>query len=166
MQLLFLYYNLTFNLHEFIGLFYSIYTTLPSSVYRLVVFLGYFGFLDLNLKNQKTIKKTIKTKENKFLILKNIGFFHPWKNWRAASSCVSAGTAWCRLVGRSRSSRTSSNSSNFHHGRARKTRHLVHSQKTITYLLLPTKQRVKNKNAPLLFYASLMTSILQLMTTK
>ena len=57
MQLLFLYYNLTFNLHEFIGLFYSIYTTLPSSVYRLVVFLGYFGFLDLNLKNQKTIKK-------------------------------------------------------------------------------------------------------------
>ena len=25
------------------------------------------------------------------------------KNWRAASSCVSAGTAWCQLVGRSSS---------------------------------------------------------------
>jgi len=42
-------------------------------------------------------------------------------------------------------------------------RHIVHLQKTIIYLLLPAKQR---KNAPLLFYASLMTSILQLMTTK
>jgi len=41
-----------------------------------------------------------------------------------------------------------------HHGRARKARalkelvfrHIVHSQKTITYLLLPAKQRIKMRH--------------------
>ena len=49
MQLLFLYYNLIFNLHEFI--FYSIYTTHPLSVYSRV--LGYFWLSRLKPKKQK-----------------------------------------------------------------------------------------------------------------
>jgi len=75
MQLLFIYYNLIFNLHEFI--FYSIYTTLPLLVYSRV--LGYFWLSRLKLKKQKTLK-TIKNKKqnkNKFLILKTIGFSTP-----------------------------------------------------------------------------------------
>ena len=58
--LLFLYYNLIFSLHEFI--FYSIYTTLPLSVYSRV--LGYFWLSRPKPKNQKTIKN-IKTKKPK-----------------------------------------------------------------------------------------------------
>jgi len=49
--LLFLCYNLTLNLHEFI--FYSIYTTLPLSVYSRV--LGYFWLS--RLKPKKPTKK-------------------------------------------------------------------------------------------------------------
>ena len=53
-------------MHEFI--FYSIDTTLPSSIY-IVVFWGIFGFLHLNLKTKKkNILKTIKNQETKFLI--------------------------------------------------------------------------------------------------
>jgi len=51
-----LYYNLIFNLHEFI--FYNIYTTLPLSVYSRV--LGYFWLYILKPKKHlKTIKTNI-----------------------------------------------------------------------------------------------------------
>jgi len=68
-QLLFLYYNLIFNLHEFI--FYSIYTTLPLSVYRPSGVLGYFWLSRLKPKNQN--KKQKKQISN----FKKHWFFHP-----------------------------------------------------------------------------------------
>jgi len=77
MQLLFLYYNLIINLHEFI--FYNIYTTLSLSVYKLSRVLGHFWLSRLKPKKNKKNIKTIKTKNQKNQIsnLKKIGFFHP-----------------------------------------------------------------------------------------
>jgi len=66
-MLLFVYYNLIFNLHEFV--FYSIYTALPLAsvcASRVPSVLGYFGLnLKKYLKNVKTIKTIKKQKKNK-----------------------------------------------------------------------------------------------------